>query len=180
MYAPNQSPSLRKEIGAKRDICGELHFEAVRRIKRLQFIFLEFYFFRDTESGSVLPLNLSWLLSPLSLTLHIVKSHALSLLFLPCYLVKLEAKTVGLLAIQERRESLVVASLGVARRYRRLGIGTCILRYVETTAKHRGRRSLEVDVYEKNAPAQRLYASYGFTFSHGARMRNMMKGSKRV
>jgi GNAT superfamily N-acetyltransferase len=63
---------------------------------------------------------------------------------------------------------------------RALGIGTCVLRYVETKARDRSRRLLEVDVYERNAPAQRLYTKYGFKFTYSARMRTVMRGSKRV
>jgi GNAT superfamily N-acetyltransferase len=157
-----------------------LRFEAARRLGRLRFVLLEYLFFRDSEEGGALPLNLPWFLSPLSLALHIIKSRALSLLRLPCYFVKLGKEAVGLLAIQDRNECLIVASLGVARRYRRLGIGTCILGNIETTAKHMGKRTLEVDVYEKNIPALRLYTKYGFTFVPSLSMRSMARGSKSV
>jgi len=169
---------LKKEIGAEPDICRKLQFEAVRGIKHLQFILLEYRFFKNSEEGRALPLNLPWPLSPLSLMLHIVKSHALTLLKLPCYFVKLETKIVGLLAIQEHNESLIVASLGVAKEYRRLGIGTCILSYIETIAKHMGKRLLEVDVLRKNIPAERLYTKYGFTFVQSERMFFIMRGKK--
>ena len=169
---------MKKEIGAEPDICRKLQFEAVRGIKHLQFILLEYRFFKNSEEGRALPLNLPWPLSPLSLMLHIVKSHALTLLKLPCYFVKLETKIVGLLAIQEHNESLIVASLGVAKEYRRLGIGTCILSYIETIAKHMGKRLLEVDVLRKNIPAERLYTKYGFTFVQSERMFFIMRGKK--
>ncbi|MGD1054779.1 MAG: GNAT family N-acetyltransferase [Nitrososphaerales archaeon] len=155
-----------------------LQFEEVRRLKRLQFIVLEYCFFRDSEGGSALPLSLPLVLSPLSLLLHIVKSRAPSLLTLPCYLVKLGTKTVGLLAIHEQRESLIVASLGVAKQYRRLGIGACILGHVEMIARNVGKKSLAVDVYKKNVSAQRLYAKHGFTFTQDIRIRGMMRGNK--
>jgi ribosomal protein S18 acetylase RimI-like enzyme len=110
--------------------------------------------------------------------LHIVKSRALALLKLPCYFVKLEKRIVGLLAIQEYHKSLLVASLGVAKGYRQLGIGTCILGYIETIARHMGKRWLEVDVLRKNIPAQRLYTKYGFTFIQSERMFFIMRGKK--
>jgi ribosomal protein S18 acetylase RimI-like enzyme len=169
---------LKKEIGAESDICRKLQFEAVRGIKRLQFLLLEYRFFKNSEEGRALPLNLPWPLSPLSLMLHIAKSRALALLKLPCYFVKLEKRIVGLLAIQEHHESLLVASLGVAKGYRRLGIGTCILGYIETIARHMGKRWLEVDVLRKNIPAQRLYTKYGFTFIQSERMFFIMRGKK--
>jgi len=169
-----------KEIGAEPDICRELQFEAVRAIQRLQFLFLEYRFFKDSEEGSALYLSLPWILSPLSLMLHIFKTRALTLLRLPCYFVKLEEKIVGLLAIQEHHESLLVASLGVAKEYRRLGIGTCILGYIEAIAKNRGKRWLETLVLRKNIPAQRLYTKYGFTFIQSERMHFTMRKETRI
>lgn len=169
---------MNEEIGAEPDICRKLQFEAVGGIKRLQFLLLEYRFFKNSEEGSALPLNLPWPLSPLSLMLHIAKSRALALLKLPCYFVKLEKRFVGLLAIQEHHESLLVASLGVAKGYRRLGIGTCILGYIETIARHMGKGWLEVDVLRKNIPAQRLYTKYGFTFIQSERMFFIMRGKK--
>jgi len=166
---------LRKEIAAKPEICRKLHFEAVRGIQRLQFLFLEYRFFKDSEEGSALYLSLPWILSPLSFVLHIVKTRALSLLTIPCYFVKIETKIVGLLAIQEHHESLLVASLGVAKEYRRLGIGTCILGYTEAIAKHLDKRWLETLVLTKNIPAQQLYTKCGFTFIQSERMHCIMR-----
>jgi GNAT superfamily N-acetyltransferase len=166
---------LKKGIRTKPDICAKLRFETVKWIERLQLLLLEYRFFKDSEEGSALPLNLPWPLSPLSLMLHVVKTRALTLLRLPCYFVKLETEIVGLFAVQERNESLVVASLGVAREFRRLGIGTCILGYIETTAKQMHKRWLEALVLRKNIPAQRLYAKYGFTFIQSERMHYIMR-----
>ena len=176
----NRGLCLEKKIGAEPDICRKLQFEAVRGIKRLQFLLLEYRFFKDSEEGSTLPLSLPWFLSPLSLMLHIVKSRALALLGLPCYFVKLETKIVGLWAIQEHHESLLVASLGVAKEYRRLGIGTCILDYIETIAKHMGKRWLETLVLSKNIPAQRLYTKHGFTFTQSERIHRIMRKEIRL
>ena len=112
--------------------------------------------------------------------LHIVKSRALALLRLPCYSVKLETKIVGLWATQEHHESLLVASLGVAKEYRRLGIGTCILDYIETIAKHMGKRWLETLVLSKNIPAQRFYTKHGFTFTQSERIHRIMRKEIRI
>jgi len=174
----NRGVSLKKDIEAGPDICGKLQFKAAKGINRLQFLLLEYRLFRDSDEGSALPLTLPWPLSPLSLALHVVKTRALSLLKLPCYFVKLETKTVGLWAIQEDQERLLVASLGVSRKFRRLGIGTCILDCVEAIAKRMGKRWLEVDVLRKNVPAQQFYTKYGFTFVQGKKMRYVMRGRK--
>lgn len=153
---------MKKETDFKPDICRKLQFLPANGIKRLQFLLFEYLIFKDSEEGSALSLSLPWLLSPLSLMLHIIKTHALSLLSLPCYFVKLQRKTVGLLAIQEQHESLLVASLGVIKDYRRLRIGTCILYYIEAIAKHMRKRWLETLVLKKNIPAQKLYIKCGF------------------
>jgi len=169
---------LKNETGATQDVCGKLQFEAAKGINRLQFLLLEYLFFRDSEGGSALPLSLPRLLFPLSFMLHIFKSHALALLSLPCYFVKLGARIAGLVAIQEHHESMIVASLGIAREFRRLGIGTYILSYVEAIARRMGKRWLEVDVLNKNTPAQRLYTKYGFTFIQSERIHYIMRGKK--
>jgi ribosomal protein S18 acetylase RimI-like enzyme len=169
---------LKNEIRTEPDICRKLQFEVARRIRRLQFLLLEYRFFEDNEEGSALPLNLPWPFFPLSLMLPIVKSCALVLVRLPCYFVKIDAKIVGLWAVQEQHESLLVASLGVAKGYRRLGIGTRILVHVEAVARHMGKRWLEVDMLRKNIPAQRLYTKYGFSFIQDGRIHYIMRGRK--
>jgi len=166
---------LKKEGGAKSDICRRLQFNPVNGVKRLQFLLLEYRFFKEGNEGSALPVNLPWILFPLSLMLYIVKTYALALLRLPCYFVKLETKIVGVMAIQEYGESLLIGSLGVAKEYRGLGIGICVLDYIETIAKHMGKRWLETLVLRKNIPAQRLYAKYGFTFIQSERMYFVMR-----
>jgi GNAT superfamily N-acetyltransferase len=166
---------LKKEVKTEPDICGKLKLEAASGLKHLQFILLEYRFFKDSEEGSALPLNLPRVLAPLSLALHIVESRALTLLRLPCYFVKLETRIVGLWAVQERHESLVVASIGVAKEYRGLGIGTCILSYIEAIAKHLSKRWLETLVLSRNIPAQRLYSKHGFAFIQVERMHCIMR-----
>jgi len=169
---------LEKEVGAKSDICRKLRLEAAGGMRRLQFLLLEYRFFKNSEEGSALPLSLPLLLSPLSLMLHIVKSRALVLLRLPCYFIRLESKIVGLLAIQEHRESLFVASLAVTEECRRVGIGSCILGYAEKIARHMGKKWLEVDVLRKNISAQRLYTKCGFKFIDNERMGYLVRGKK--
>jgi GNAT superfamily N-acetyltransferase len=169
---------LKEKIRIASDICGKLQFETVKGIGRLQFLLLEYSFFKTSEGNGALPTNMPWFLCPVSFVLYFVQSHALVLTRLPCYYVKLKMETVGLWAIQELNESLLVASLGVAEEYRRLGIGTCILDHVERIAKHLGKKWLEVDVLNKNVAAKRFYIKYGFTFIDSERSRNILRGKK--
>jgi ribosomal protein S18 acetylase RimI-like enzyme len=166
---------LKKGVEAEADICGKLRLEAVGGLRRLQFLLLEYRFFRDSEEGGALPLSLPRILTPLSLTLHVVKSRALTLLRLPCFFLRLDKRVVGLWAVQERQEGLVVASLGVAREYRRLGIGTCILCYVEAIANRLGKRWLETLVLTRNIPAQRIYSKFGFAVVRKGRTHCIMR-----
>jgi ribosomal protein S18 acetylase RimI-like enzyme len=169
---------LKKDAAPEPVICGRLQFEPAKGIKHLQFLLLEYHFFRGSEGGSALLLDLPWLLSPLSLMVHIVKSRAIILLVIPCYFAKLDTRIVGLMAIQGSHEGLLVASLGVAKEHRRLGIGTCILRYVEVIAGLMGKKWLEVDVLRKNIPALQFYTKYGFTFVQSERTRYIVRGRK--
>lgn len=173
----NGGLGLKEEVEKEPDICRRLRFEAVGGIKRLQFLLSEYRFFKDGEEGGALILSVPWPLSPLSLMFHIVKTRALALIRLPCYYVKLKAKVVGLWAIQEHHDSLFVASLSVAKEYRRLGLGTCILERIESIARRMGKRWMEVDVLKKNIPAQRLYTKYGFKFED-EKMHGMIRGKK--
>jgi GNAT superfamily N-acetyltransferase len=170
--------SLKKEVGADSGICKKLQLQSLRGINRLHFLLREYLFFKDSEEGNALPLNLPWFLFPLTLILHIIKSHALVLLRLPCYFVKLQKNIVGLYAFQEYHESLLVASLAVQKNYRRLGIATCILGYLEAAARQMGKKWLVVDVLRKNIPAQQFYTKYGFTFVKNGRARFTVKGKK--
>ena len=171
---------MKKEVGAVSGICMELQFESVKGIDRLRFVLLECFFFKDGKEGDALPLNLPWFLLPLNLILHIIKSHALDLLKFPCYFVKLQTKIVGLSAFEQLHESLLVASLAIQRKYKRLGIGTCILGYMEAVARRMGKKWLEVDVLRKNIPAQQFYIKYGFTFVKNERIGYMVKGKKKL
>jgi ribosomal protein S18 acetylase RimI-like enzyme len=110
--------------------------------------------------------------------LHIVKSRALVLFRLPCFFAKIENKIVGLWAIEDYHASLIVASLAVAKEYRRLGIATCILDYIEAMAIRMGKKWLEVAVLRKNVPAQHLYRKFGFVFTESRRTHFIMRGKK--
>ena len=166
---------MKKEAESNLNICGKLQFEPANGIKRLQFLLLEYQIFSDNKEDSALPSSLHWPFSLLSLMLHVAKSHALVLLRLPCFFVKLDTKIVGLFAMQEQCKSLTVASLAVTKKYRRLGIGTCILGYIEAIAKSASKKWLETLVLRKNIPAQHFYGQYGFRITEKARTYYIMK-----
>jgi ribosomal protein S18 acetylase RimI-like enzyme len=94
--------------------------------------------------------------------------------------VKLEKETVGVFAYQEYHDSLLVASLGVKKQYRRLGVGELILTQIEKTARLLHKRYLEADVLTKNVPARRLYTRFGFRFLQHGRKRSIIRRSKEL
>lgn len=55
-----------------------------------------------------------------------------------------------------------IANLGVARPWRRRGVGTHALHSVESHARSRGARRIALHVQEQNLPAQLLYRSMGY------------------
>jgi ribosomal protein S18 acetylase RimI-like enzyme len=57
-----------------------------------------------------------------------------------------------------------IANLVVARRYRRQGIGTALLRAAACWAKEHGLKGLMAEMQTKNYPAIRFYQKNGFTF----------------
>ena len=168
-----------KRNEVERTFRGTLIFELARGIRRPLFILSEYEFFRGGGAGSsALVLDLPWPFWLASMLLHILESHAITLLKLPCYYVKVNMKTLGLFAYQENHESLRVASLAVRRQFRRLGIGESLLHLVETTARKMHKKWLEVDVLKKNVPARRLYTNYGFTLQQRSGNRRIMRGRK--
>jgi ribosomal protein S18 acetylase RimI-like enzyme len=79
------------------------------------------------------------------------------------YFVKLKGNVVGVVVFHEEPDNLFIASLGVAKEYRRVGVATCILRYAESMAARLGKERLELGVLKRNTPAQRLYMKFGFS-----------------
>jgi GNAT superfamily N-acetyltransferase len=156
---------MKKPSRTELRIQEKLQSELCSGIKRPLFVFIEYRLFKDSEEeGSALALQLPQFLTPFSMLIHIIESHALTLLKLPCYLAKFDGEIVGVFAYQEYHESLLVASLGVRKQYRRMGMGMCLLKQMEKVARSMHKKYVEVDVLTKNVPAMRLYARSAFTF----------------
>ena len=170
---------MKKRSQTELRILEKLRFELCRGIMRPLFVFIEYRLFKDSEEeGSALALQLPRFLAPLSMLVHIIESHALTLLKLPCYLTKFDGEITGVFAYQEYNESLLVASLGVRKTYRRLGIGSLILKQIEKAARKMRKKYLEVDVLIKNIPAKRLYERTGFKFLRRSKKRSISRGTK--
>lgn len=78
------------------------------------------------------------------------------------YFVVLERRIVGVFALREKVESLYVSSIAVSPFYRRMGMATYVLNYSALLAGQLHKMALELSVLKANAPALRLYGSFGF------------------
>ena len=96
------------------------------------------------------------------------------------YFVMLGKNVVGVVAFHEKPDSLLVASLGVAKEYRRLGVATYVLRYAEKLAVRLGKEWLELTVLKRNTPARRLYVKSGFSEVKERRWSFIMKKQVRI
>jgi ribosomal protein S18 acetylase RimI-like enzyme len=87
---------------------------------------------------------------------------------------------IGVVVFREKPGSLLVASLGVAKEYRRLGVATYVLRRAEKLAIQLGKQWLELTVLKGNTPAQRLYVKSGFSAVKEKRMSFIMKKQAKI
>jgi ribosomal protein S18 acetylase RimI-like enzyme len=78
------------------------------------------------------------------------------------YFVTLKQQIVGILALQEKDDSLYVSSLAVSPFYRKIGVATHILNYATIVTRQLHKNALELSVLKVNTPALRLYKKNGF------------------
>jgi len=78
------------------------------------------------------------------------------------YFVMLEQQVAGLVALEERAETLYVSNLAVSPLFRRAGVATFILNCLVLRAQGFGKTALELSVNKANVPAIRLYFRCGF------------------
>ncbi|NWF96753.1 MAG: GNAT family N-acetyltransferase [Candidatus Thorarchaeota archaeon] len=79
------------------------------------------------------------------------------------YVAHLRQEVVGYVCWEDSRRNREarVSNIAVAPRYRRLGIGTLLMRFVMASAQRAGCARLSLEVREKNLPARRLYEKMG-------------------
>ena len=78
------------------------------------------------------------------------------------YFVTLRQKTVGVVAFQQKTETLYISNLAVSPFHRRIGIATYTLNYAALVARQLRKDALELSVNKRNTPALRLYIKHGF------------------
>lgn len=133
----------------------------MKKSAHLLFNLLEFKFFNSSENGSAMPFRTSGLLAFLIVAPYVLSCEAIFFRKKRLF-IKLKDHMAGTLVVHEESEALYIRSLAVAREFRRLGVATYILAYVERSAKRLGKKSVELSVLKSNFPAQRLYRRFGF------------------
>ncbi len=141
-----------------------LRFVRVNRSEHFHFNALELDFFINSEGGAAMPFGQANILSRLFVIPYVLIAEAIFLRTERLYII-LENHIVGLLALRNEPECLVVTSLAIRREYRRLGIATCALRLAENIAVRLGKKELKLSVLKRNKPAQYLYIKMGFSLA---------------
>ncbi|MCK4668921.1 GNAT family N-acetyltransferase [Candidatus Bathyarchaeota archaeon] len=131
------------------------------RFEHLTFNLLNFNFFKNSEGGNLLfsggpQLLFSLTVIPYILTMEVILFRGKR------YFVKLNEQIVGTFVIKEKPQALYINSLSVDPKYRRLGIATHILDYIDKLANQLGKKWLELSVLKVNLAAIQLYKKLGF------------------
>jgi len=131
--------------------------EPVKMQKHLLFNWLNFLFFRERgyERGFSIESG------PLAVAMFMVIPYVM---FSEVYFwrqrrffVMFGQRIAGLIALEERAETLYVSNLAVSPLFRRAGVATYILSCLALWAQSLGKRALELSVNKANVPAIRLY-----------------------
>ena len=78
------------------------------------------------------------------------------------YFITLEDQALGILALQDKDETLYISMLAVSPFFRKIGVATHMLDYAAVMADKLNKVALELSVLKANAPALSLYLKYGF------------------
>jgi len=139
-------------------------FLKISHVKHNDFLFfglLVFKFFKTSKNRNILLLGIPNIANFLIVFPYILKIGLFNLRR-KCYFVRLEKHFVGTFSVSEEPNSIRIHSLTVNPQYRKLGIATYILNYVEEQAVCAKKNYLELSVRIDNNPALRLYRNFGF------------------
>lgn len=78
-------------------------------------------------------------------------------------ILEIDGRPIGYALVSLNADLARVASMGFRPEVRGKGIGRLVLETMKGNLKRRGFRSLELEAFEQNIPAIRLYASQGFS-----------------
>jgi len=144
-----------------KDTLGSLRIEPVDKRRLLTFNFLEFRFFWNSENGKAIVFGPPRLFKILIVVPYMLASEVGNFRRKK-YFVKLKNQTAAIFILRIERDSLFVSGLAVSPHYRRLGVGSFILKWIENLCKQMKLEWLELVVLKGNTPAQHLYQKFGF------------------
>ena len=78
------------------------------------------------------------------------------------FIVEENKKIIAYISIDINENSVYIADLYVLPEYRRKGIATKLIKFVDEVRKNKNKRYLRVDVRTKDKPALRFYEKFGF------------------
>lgn len=138
-----------------------LQIAPIKYSEFLLFGLIVFKFFRTHENKNILLLGIPKVANSFIIFLYIFKFGFLNLRR-KRYFVRLENHFVGTFSIDEMPNSIHIYSLTVNPQWRKCGIATYILNYVEARAICTNKNWLDLSVGKTNYPAIRLYKRFGF------------------
>lgn len=81
------------------------------------------------------------------------------------FIVELDGAAIGLVAVKEQEEAVLLERLYLRREYRNLGIGAALLSEVVSTAQVKS-KPVQLRTLAVNARAQAFYVRHGFEVTH--------------
>ena len=81
---------------------------------------------------------------------------------LPAFVAKVYNRLVGFASIVETNDDVIIAALGVLPHYQGLGVGSKLIKRVQTEAERRRKKRILVSTSNDDLPALAFYQSLGF------------------
>jgi len=88
--------------------------------------------------------------------------RVLSVAELPTYVARAKDRIVGFVSFTDFNEALLIAALAVQPDYQGFGVGTSLIKKVETEGKRLGKKKVLVSTSNDDLPALAFYQSIGF------------------
>ena len=78
------------------------------------------------------------------------------------YVAKLNGEAVGYIGMHCAADECYIANVGVLKEYRRMGVGSALVKYASDKAKEMKMSFISLEVRPSNTAAVRIYERFGF------------------
>lgn len=78
------------------------------------------------------------------------------------YVAKLCGEVIGYIGMHCAADECYVANVGVLKKYRRMGVGSALIKYAADTARQMKMSFISLEVRPSNTEAVRIYERFGF------------------